>query len=320
MNTDLARYARVAVTSPSFSATPELVQRLREISPVAVINESGRRLDEAALIDFLQQTGTEALIVGLEPVTARVLDACPHVRFIAKYGVGLDNLDLDAMRARHVSLGWTGGVNRRSVSELVLAFMLGHVRNAVPSICAMRAGRWTKAGGVQLSNLAVGIVGFGYVGTDLAGLLSAFGSTVFYNDIVDRSAEATRLGAIGATYPDLLARCDVISFHVPLSPETARMYDASAIALTKPGALVVNTSRGAVVDIDAAIDAVRSGRLGGLALDVYPDEPFDGRPFADLPTVYLTPHIGGNARQAILAMGHAALDNLTAYVNQQGFV
>ncbi len=299
---------RVAVSSLSFSNSPLLMSELSAAGFSPTPNRAGKVLQGQALAAFL--AGHEAAIVGTELIDGAVLDSCPDLKVVAKYGVGLDNVDERELARRGIRLGVAAGVNRRSVAELVLAFLLGHSRNVFASVASMRQGMWQKAGGRELSSMTVGLVGFGHTGSEVARLLAPFGTTVLYHDVVDKTTEAKSVGAVSASYADLLARADAVSFHVPGGAATNRMLGSSEIATMRPHALVINTSRGSVVDFDAATNAVIGGRLGGFAADVFPVEPDDLSRFRDQPNLYFTPHIGGNSQEAVLAMGRAAIQQL----------
>jgi len=298
----------VAVSAASFVKNPTLVTELRELGVNVTLNTLGHVMSRDELMQFLRDAKPDAVIVGTESVDAAVLDAAPTVQLIAKYGVGLDNIDEAELKRRGITLAWTGGVNKRSVSELVLAFALGHFRNANASMELMRKGQWVKDGGVQLSNLSVGIVGFGHVGSDLAALLRAFGSRVVCHDILDKSHEAASLGVRQVSYDELLASSDMVTFHVPATESTRGMFSARELKIVRSSALIVNTSRGSVIDFDSTTQALLTGRIGGLALDVYPSEPYHMPPeLAACSRFYATPHIGGNTREAVLAMGRSAI-------------
>lgn len=297
---------RLAVTSPSFAKSAELMAELAKFECPITANSDGRQLAGQALIEFLNTSRASIAIVGRESITTEVLAACPELKFIAKYGVGLDNIDEAALKQFGVKLGWTAGVNKRSVAELVVGFALGHCRNIIPSMTAMRAGRWEKNGGRQLSNMTVGIVGFGHTGSEVARLSRAFGCKILYADIVDKSNDAVSLGAIAATYTEILQTAEIVTFHVPLTAQTKGMLSDREITHLRRDALVINTSRGEVVDFNAVCHAVESGKLGGFAADVYEIEPCDLSARTH-PNLYFTPHIGGNAVEAVRAMGMAAV-------------
>ena len=303
----------VAVASVSFSANQTLISELSAIGVDVVHNADGRRFTtQEALAEFIGSA--EYAVVGGEPVGEEVIAACPNLEIVAKYGVGRDNLDEAALEAGGVKVGWTGGVNRRSVTELTLAFALGHLRNVWPSVSQMRRGQWVKVGGRELSGCTFGIVGLGHIGTDVARIVRTFGATVLYRDIVDRSAVAEELGLESMEYEELLREADVVSFHVPGTPLTKEMFGAAQVALMKPASLVINTSRGSVIEFAETVDAVRAGRLGGFAADVFPTEPFDASAFEGDDRLYFTPHIGGNSRESVMAMGRSAIDHLRRHL------
>ncbi len=310
----MAAGTRVAVTSASFVKSAVLLAELEATGAQLILNDSGRVFDEQQFLSFVRKAKPEVLLIGTEPLTLAVLEANPELRFVAKYGVGLDNLDPAVLESRGIGLGWTGGVNRRSVAELVLAFALGHCRKAVVGIRRLRRGEWVKDGGVQLSDLQVGIVGFGAVGTEVARLLQGFGCRTVYCDVVDRSQAARDLGVAQLPYEDLLRTSDIITLHVPATPQTLGMFGTETLLLVKPNALLINTSRGSVVAFDATCNAVVDGRLGGYAADVFPVEPCDLTPWASCDALYFTPHIGGNTREAVLAMGRSAIAHIKTYL------
>ena len=297
---------KVAVASRSFSKNALLLGELRALGIEVVANVAGTVFrEQEALAAFVGDA--HFAIIGLEPVGRELLAACPKLELVAKYGVGLDSVDQDALAEAGVRLGWTGGVNRRSVTELTLAFALGHLRNVTPSVERMRRGSWLKDGGRQLSDVSFGLVGLGNIGADVARILRTFGTRVLFCDIVDKSAVAAELGLESAPLDAILRRCDVVSLHVPSTPLTRWMVDAEALGCMRPDALLINTARGDLIAFDEAVAAVRGGRLGGFATDVYPLEPFEEAGFADDPHLYFTPHIGGNAAEAVLAMGRSAV-------------
>jgi phosphoglycerate dehydrogenase-like enzyme len=175
----------IKVTSPSFSANKILRHELRHHFDNVIFNEKGERFVDDALKSYLADA--DAAIIGLEKIDVDVLRHCPNLKIISKYGVGLDSIDLHSCKERDVSIGWTSGVNKRSVSEMVLSFMIGLGRNMMQTSFEMRGGLWNKSGGFQLSGKTVGIIGVGHVGSDLIHLLNAFGCKILANDILDKS-------------------------------------------------------------------------------------------------------------------------------------
>lgn len=306
--------AIIRVTSPSFSAHERLAAELTGAFPAAVLNTAGTRLSGDALAGWLGDA--DAAIIGLEQITEAVLEACPRLRVIAKYGVGLDNVDLDACARRGVTVGWTAGTNARSVAELTLACMLGLCRNVFAGSALLKAGTWRKSGGVQLSGRTVGLIGLGHVGKDVAGLVSAFGCRVLACDILDQRQWCRDHAVEQVSLDDLLAQSDVVTLHVPLTDLTRGMINRNTLARMRSTAILINTSRGPVVDQGALKQALMSGTIQAAALDVYEAEPPEDREFLMLPNLVCTPHIGGSADEAILAMGRAAIGHLVVHFTQ----
>lgn len=304
----------LVIPSPSFSKHPVLVKEASVLAKKIILNKDGLRLDEEGLLKFLSQDNADAAIIGTDPLTAGVIAKLTHIKAIGKYGVGCDNVDLDALRKKGIHFGWEGGVNKRSVSELALGFMLGHLRNIFRSINRMQSGEWTKFGGFQLSEKTIGIVGFGHIGTDLAALLKPFDCKILVHDILDKSKDCASLGAKQVSYEELIKNSDIITFHVPGGAATKHMFSKKEIQLAKESALLINTARGSIIDFDEVINAVRSKRLGGYASDVFPKEPLNSTEFKIEDGFYFTPHIGGNADEAIISMGRAAIRGLGTFL------
>jgi D-3-phosphoglycerate dehydrogenase len=298
------------VLSRSFSRHPALRAELLAQYPGAVFNDSGAILKGQALIEFVAPH--EAAIVGLETIDDALMAALPKLRILSKYGVGLDNIDLEAAARRGLKVASQPGVNRRSVAELAISYMICGLRGVMVSFGEVRRGVWRQYAGRQLSNATVGLIGFGHVGTEAAGLLRAFGSRVLAHDIRDIAAPAARMDVQSVDLTRLFAQSDVVSLHVPLTPRTANMLDEAAFAAMKPGVVIVNVARGGLID-EAALDrALRSGQVAAACLDVFAREPPEDSELFSRPGFLGTAHIGGSAEEAILAMGRAALHGLSA--------
>ena len=304
----------VKVTSPSFSRHPDLARELRALFPEAVLNTEGQRFDKAALIDYIRDA--DALVVGLETIDDDVLAACADLKIIAKYGVGLDGIDLESCKRRNVAIGWTGGVNKRSVAEMALGFMLSLSRNLYSTSIQLKAGDWNKAGGFQLTGKTVGVIGLGHAGTDVIRLLKPFGCTILGNDIEDRSELCAEHGIQSASKDEIFETADLVTLHTPLTDLTDGLIDAAVLERMKPTAYLINTARGPIVRNADLKAALIQGEIAGAALDVYEDEPPTDLEFLALPNLFCTPHIGGNADEAVLAMGRSAIGHLQNYFNQ----
>ena len=300
----------VAVASRSFSRNEVLRAELLERYERVTFNDEGLSLEGDTLVDFL--AGHPLAITALEKIDEAILVRLPELQAISKVGVGIDMLDLDAMERHDVRLAWSRGTNARSVSELTLALMLALLRHLPTVTHLVRDGEWRQVQGGTLTGRTVGIVGFGHVGRDLAGLLGAFSCRVLAYDVaplVDRFAHVEQ-----ASLHALLAASEIVTLHTVLNEDTRNLLDRERIGAMRRGALLVNTSRGGLVDEGALYEALSAGDLGGAALDVFSSEPPGDHPLLSLDQVIATPHIGGSTREAVLAMGRAAIDGLSAAV------
>ena len=306
---------KVVVANPTFAGDAGLRAALLARFPGAVFNDTGRILDDDALRDLL--AGATAAIIGLERVDAALLDRCPDLRVIAKFGVGLDAIDLAGCAARGIAVRSTPGVNALAVAELTLGFMIGLARRIAIASHQLRQGRWIRDGGVQLFGRTVGIIGLGNVGRATARVVQAVGCPVIAHDLVDLGAYCADHAIRFTSLDELLRDADVVTVHVPLTPRTRPLIGRAELAAMKPGAFLINTARGGVVDEDALCDALAAGALGGAASDVFADEPTRNTRLLGFDNFLATPHVGGNSREAIRAVGLAAIDHLTAALDRQ---
>ena len=300
--------ARIKVTSRSFSRHPVLKQELLELFPNSVFNTDGPPTGLPNIAEFLKDA--DGVILGLEEIDRHVLQQLENVKIIAKYGVGLENLDVSSAEELGITIGWTGGVNKRSASEQALGFMLGLSRNLFFSSFPLKNGKWEKEGGAFLTGKTVGIIGCGHIGTDLIYLLQPFNCQILICDILDKSGVVDTYGATQVLQDELLAEADIISLHVPLTELTQGMVNEEFLQKMKPTAYLINNSRGPVVNQKALKNALQEKIIIGAALDVFESEPPDDLEFLDLPNLMVTPHIGGSANEAILAMGRSAISHL----------
>ncbi len=302
---------RIAVASRSFSRHPILRAELLVKYPDVRFNDDGVSLAGDNLIDFLR--GTEKAITALECLDENIFTALTDLKVVSKYGVGFDMIDLDAMTRHGVKLGWTGGVNRRSVAELVISLSIALLRRLPEATAEVRAGKWAQIVGRQLSSCTVGIIGCGHVGKLLGQLLRPFGCRVLAHDILDFPAYYAETGVEPVVIEELLQASDIVTLHLPLDSSTRNTITAERLALMKQGAFLINAARGGLVDEAALKKNLLSGHLAGAAFDVFADEPPQDRELLDLPTFIVTPHIGGSTEEAILNMGRAAISGLDNY-------
>jgi phosphoglycerate dehydrogenase-like enzyme len=303
--------SRVAVCSRSFSRNlvlrTELLARYQHVT----FNESGRQLAGDSLVEFLR--GHDKAITALEVIEQSVLARLPELKVIGKYGVGLDMIDMQAMRSHGKRLGWTGGVNRRSVSELVISFAIAMLRHVPAAHREVLSGTWRQHVGRNLTGRTVGIVGCGHVGKDLVNMLQPFECQILIHDILDLSDFHEAHGTHAAGLDELLIRSDLVSLHVPLDESTRGMLSERRLRLMKSDAILINAARGGLVDEIALKKMLQDGDLAAAAFDVFAVEPPQDQELLALPNFLVTPHIGGSAEEAILAMGRAAIDGLDAH-------
>ena len=302
------RHDRVAVCSRSFSKHPVLRAELLSRYEKVTFNDSGRQLEGDALVAFLG--GHNKAITALERIDDAVLSELPELKVIAKYGVGLDMIDQEALRRHSKRLGWKPGVNRRSAAELVLAFMIMMLRHVPKAYREVLSGTWRQHVGGLLSGRTVGIIGCGNIGKELVQLLQPFGCAILANDIRGYADFYRQYSVVPVGLEDLLRRSDIVTLHVPLDASTMDMLSAGRLALMKSTAILINAARGRLVDEAALKAMLQEGRLAAAAFDGFAREPPTDTELLALPNFLATPHIGGSAEEAILAMGRAAIDGL----------
>jgi len=298
----------IGVCSRSFSRDDYLRNELLRIYPNVKFNDKGISLEGAALINFLE--GCTAAIVGLEIINRDVLIALPELQVVSKFGVGLDSIDLIAMRDLQRRLGWTPGINRRSVSELVIALTLNLLRNVTIQNNEVVNGKWRQMTGKTLSGKTVGIIGCNNIGKDLIQLLRNWECRILAYDIAPdealNSAEYVRYVPLET----LLETSDVVSIHLPLTSSTRNILSSEKLGLLQKNSVLINTSRGGLVDESALKDLLIRGELAGAAFDVFEHEPAQDDELLRLPNFLATPHIGGSTIESIRAMGVAAIEGL----------
>ena len=298
----------IAVTSRSFSSNHILREELLLNYQNVTFNDLGLKLEGDTLVEFLR--GHNKAITALEKIDDTVLSQLPNLKVISKYGVGTDMIDMKALQKHGVKLGWTGGVNRRSVSELVISFTIALLRHVPASHREVLSGTWRQHVGGYLSGRTVGIIGCGFVGKDLVKLLQPFNCPILVNDIQNYDAFYKQYNIKSVEKDELLAKSDVVTLHTPLDDSTINMLTAERLSLMKSDAILINAARGGLIDEAALKHMLMNGRLGGAALDVFSIEPPEDRELLELPNFIVTPHIGGSEHEAILEMGRAAIKGL----------
>ncbi|MDY3559151.1 phosphoglycerate dehydrogenase [Gemmata sp. JC673] len=266
---------------------------------------------EPELIAALQ--GVEAVIAGSEAYNPRVFVANPQLRVIARVGVGYDAVDLAAATAAGVAVTIAPGTNQGSVAEHAFALMLGFTRHIPARHAALSAGGWNRLMSLPLRGRTLGLAGLGRIGKAVATRARAFEMRVIAFDPFPDAAFCAATGVELVPFEWLLGESDFLSLHLPLTPETRHVINASTIAVMKRGAVLVNTSRGGLVREADLVPALQNGRLGGALLDVFEDEPTPAdNPLRALPNVVLTPHAAGVDTQSLEDMARSAAEAIVS--------
>jgi D-3-phosphoglycerate dehydrogenase / 2-oxoglutarate reductase len=283
--------------------------------PAGLLHGSGLRVcsgDPGHRLDLLRDSLAEAVawIAGAAPIRAEHLAAAPRLRVIARYGVGVDGVDLAAAAGRHVIVTNTPGANTAAVADFAVALMLAALRHVMEAAQAVRGGSWRDEywRGRELGELTVGLVGFGAVGQATAARLTGFGPRLLAHDPYVPPAELRRLGVHPVADLGMLAAgCDVVSLH---APGGRVLVDERFLARLPEEAVLVNTARGDLIDEDAVAAALHGGRLGAYATDVLAAEPALTSPLLEAPHVLITPHIAAQSNRAVDRMGMGAAEEV----------
>lgn len=287
---------------------PNAMAWLRERADVLV----PERLEEDALIPLMREI--EGIVVRVKGrITERLLAHAPALRVVARHGIGLDNVDVEACTRRGVWVVYRPLAATEAVAEHAVALMLAVAKGIAVGDRAIRSGEYASArhtiAGEELQGKTLGIIGFGRIGQRVAQICrAAFEMPILFADVLPQVEGAKRLEAERMSIDRLLSQSDIVSLHLPLTKESRHLIDSRALARMRPRAMLINTSRGAVVDEQALIRVLQSGRLVA-GLDVYEEEPLPSNSvLAQLPNVVLTPHTASHTQRALLDMGMVVED------------
>lgn len=295
---------RIAITPSTFAEEDKTpLEMLRAHGCECVVNKSGKRLNEAQTIDILKDV--DGLLAGLEPLNERVLSSAPRLKALARVGIGMDNVDQAAAAKLGIKVSNTPGGPTEAVAELALAALLALLRQIVPSDNALHAGKWEKRIGSGLNSATVLIIGFGRIGRRFAEMLAPFKPELLICD--PTKPDLSRFpGARAVSLEEGLAAAKIVSLH---ANSKEPILGAAEFKRLKPGAFLLNSARGHLVDEPALIEALKSGIVAGAWSDVFKEEPYKG-PLTQFPQVLLTPHVSSYTVQCRLSMEKAAVENL----------
>ena len=310
----MARFDKslVAVTSRSFSTNQFLVKKLKESYPNVSLNLTGKTLKENELVKFL--ASADKAIVGIEIIDKDILDQLPKLKLISKYGVGLNNLDLDECKKRNIQIKFQPGSNKQSVAEFTLLLMLNSLRQVHNNKTEIIEGNWTQAKGQELKGKKIGIIGFGNIGSCLVSLLKPFGNKIlFFDERKFSSAEIDKFDDKNlkqASISEVLSTSDIVSIHIPLSSGTKNMINKDAFKQMKESIILINTSRGGIVDEVELYKFLKNNNLAFASFDVFEHEPAFKSPLLKLDNFFASSHRASLTEQGIESMGIAAINGL----------
>lgn len=297
------------LTSPSsFGQVGNEPFSLLEENGFEIINNPyGRKLTESEVIELAKDC--VGIVAGVEPLTARVMDALPDLKVISRVGIGMDSIDLDHAKEKGITVRNTPDGPTRAVAELTLAMTLSLLRRIPQADASLKNKVWKKQTGNLILNKVIGVVGLGRIGRLVSELFRGIGNPVIGFDPYADAAWAAKNGVELADFETVLKQADIITLHVPGNADKSPVIGAAELALIKQTALLINISRGGIVDEDALFEVLSTGKLAAAAIDVFVEEPYSG-PFTELDNVVLTPHIGSYAEEGKLLMEIEAVNNL----------
>ncbi|TDT63608.1 phosphoglycerate dehydrogenase [Fonticella tunisiensis] len=306
---------KVAATAVTFGKlNKEPVERLKEFGCEVTLNPYGRPLTEDEMIEYAKDA--DAIILGNDKVTAKVIENCRNLKIIAKHGVGIDGVDLKAAEKAGLIVTNAPASNNEEVADLAIGYILMLARGLYQANADTKAGRWIKPIGISLYKKTIGIVGLGAIGVAVARRAKGFDMEILGYDIKENPA-ALEIGVKYVSLEELLSKADFVSLHLPLTSGTENIINAERLNLMKKGAILVNTARRQLVDYDELYKLLSDGTLRGYATDVFDFEPPAHIPLFDLPNVIVTPHIGGTTLESNRRMGDIAVDNVIAVLSGQ---
>ncbi len=300
---------KVLITPRSFEKVKDRFEEIfRKEEIEVIINPLGRVLTEEEMKELVKDL--DGLIVGIDPVTSEVLKNANKLKVISKYGVGVDNIDLEESKRRNIVVTNTPGVNSNAVAELTVGLIINVLRKINLSDKKTREGNWNRFIGNELSEKTLGVIGTGSIGKRVVELLRGFNLRVLCFDKYPDYEWASREKIFYVTLQELLEKSDVITIHVPLTNETYHMISERELNMLKRNAVIINTSRGGIIDEEALYKFLKEGRILGAGLDVFENEPPINSPLLKLDNVVVTSHIGAHTEEAVINMARIAVENL----------
>lgn len=303
---------KILVTALSFSKYSKgPLSLLQKAGCEVVWNPTGLPLQEDQLCQMVADC--EAILVGVDPITRRVLEAGKKLKVVAKHGVGVDNIDLQAAAALGIQVTNGPDTNSEAVADLTFGLMLAAARSIPLADKSTREGKWPRLVGPELYRKKLGILGLGAIGKRVAKRAAGFSMEVLAYDVYQDTAFAAAHQVRYASLAEVLRESDFVTLNLPLLPDTREIINEKTLSLMQPTAYLINTARGELINEQALYQALKTDRLAGAALDAFIQEPPPAdHPLLQLPNVVVTPHMGANSYEANRNMGMAAATNILA--------
>jgi len=290
------------------------IKKLGDGGEAIVLNPLFRKVTSEELIKYANDS--TGIIAGTELYTKEVLEQLPNLRIISRLGVGMDNIDLEFAKEKGIKVFKTKTTPAPAVAELVLGLMLDLARKISHQNNILKSGTWKKEMGNLLNGKTLGIIGLGVIGKTLVKLVKGFDFNVLAFDLYKDELFAKKYGVNYCDFDTLLSESDIMSIHLNLTDETNQLMNAEQISKMKPGSILINASRGEIIDETALYYALKNDKILGAGLDVFKNEPYDG-PLSKLKNVVLTPHIGSYAKELRIQMEIEAVGNLIRGLNEE---
>lgn len=298
----------VTPTSMKSNNKSSAMEKLKKFSNEIVFNPLGRPLQEDELIPLLKDC--DGYIAGLDDVTEKVIGSCERLKVISRYGAGVDRVDLKAAREKNIKVTNTPGVNAEAVAELTMGLILSLARKIPYLDVQTKSNKWIRSSGIELCGKVFGVVGLGAIGKAVAKIAQGFSMNVIaYDPYLDKKY-ASEHQIAERSFENLIREADIISLHLPSMPSTHHLIDRKAMESMKDGVIIINASRGGIMDESAAYEFLKNGHIGGLGPDAFEAEPPQNLPLFAFENVVVTPHAGAHTKEATLNMENLSIENL----------
>ena len=301
---------RVLVTSWLVPEDDPALEILRQGGCEVVMSRTPRPRTAEDMIERIK--GIDGIVAGSDNYSAPVIAAADRCKVIVRVGVGYDTIDLAAATAKGIQVGTTPGTNHHAVADYAFGMMLALGRRITSHHASTASGGWARDPGPDVYGKTIGIIGTGAIGKGMARRARGFNMTVLAYDVMRDAAFAAENQVRYVELDELFSTSDYITLHTPMLPSTRNMVNAARLKQMKPTAFLINTARGELVDLDALVDALKSGEIAGAGIDVFPKEPPGDHPILKLPNVVLSPHVAGMSLEANLAAGAMACESVVS--------